>query len=93
MLIVAYLMAGLNHFYNPPSYWHIIPDYIPYPHTVNILAGLFEIAFALMFIFNKTRELAAWGVVLLLVAFLPVHIDMVIRAPFLLGSSIWLRHL
>jgi len=98
ILIIGYLVAGVNHFYNPPSYWHIIPSYIPYPHLVNILAGIFEILFSLMLISPKTRHLAAWGIIVMLLAFVPVHIDMVIRAPFLLGNSIivtpliaWLR--
>jgi uncharacterized membrane protein len=88
VMIIGYLIAGFNHFYNPPSYWHIIPAYIPFPHLVNIMAGVFEILFALMLISSKTRQLAAWGIILLLIAFMPVHIDMVIRAPFLLGGSI-----
>lgn len=88
ILVGGYIIAGANHFYNPPSYWHIIPPYIPYPHTANILAGLCEILFAVMLIFNKTRQLAAWGIILMLIAFIPVHIDMVLRAPFILGGSI-----
>src|SRR4051812_28519950 len=88
IMVIAYLIAGFNHFYNPSSYRHIIPAYIPYPHTANILAGSFEVLFGLLFIFNKTRTLAAWGIILMLIAFLPVHIDMVIHAPFLLGDSI-----
>jgi uncharacterized membrane protein len=88
LLVIGYLVAGANHFYNPPSYWHIIPAYIPYPHFVNILAGCFELLFAVMLCFYKTRQLAAWGIILMLIAFIPVHIDMVIRAPFLLGGSI-----
>jgi uncharacterized membrane protein len=88
LLIIGYVIAGINHFYNPPSYWHIIPAYIPYPHIVNLLSGGFEIAFALLLIFPKTRQLSAWGIILMLLAFVPVHIDMVIRAPFLLGGSI-----
>jgi uncharacterized membrane protein len=62
------------------------------------MAGAFELLLALMLIFNKTRQLAAWGIILMLIAFIPVHIDMIIRAPFLLGGSImvtpfiaWLR--
>jgi len=88
ILIISYLIAGFYHFYNSPSYWHIIPSYIPYPHVVNILAGGVELLFAIMLIFIKTRKLAAWGIILMLTAFIPIHIDMVIRAPFLLGDSI-----
>ncbi len=37
--------------------------------------------------FNKTRRWGALGVVLLMLAFIPVHVQMVIDAPFLLGGT------
>ena len=86
MLIAGYLAAGINHFLNAASYINIIPAYIPYPVVANILSGLLEILLALLLILPKMRHYAAWGIILLLVAFLPVHIDMLIKAPMQLGS-------
>jgi uncharacterized membrane protein len=86
ILILFYLVAGINHFHNPNSYLRIIPHYIPYPILVNILAGCFELLFAVMLIFSKTRRLAAWGIILMLLAFLPVHISMIGDAPLKLGD-------
>jgi uncharacterized membrane protein len=86
VLIVFYLVAGANHFRSPQSYVHIIPAYLPYPGLLNILAGICEIGFALMFIFVETRRWAAWGIILMLLAFLPVHIDMIVHAPITLGD-------
>jgi uncharacterized membrane protein len=88
IMIIGYLAAGINHFRDPESYFKIIPACIPYPKIINILAGLFELLFAIMLIFPKSRPLAAWGIILMLIAFLPVHIQMVIDAPFLLGGTI-----
>ena len=87
-MVIFYLVAGFNHFYNPPSYLKMIPDYIPFPKIINLMAGFFELWFAIMLIFTKTRTVAAWGIILMLMAFLPVHIQMVEDAPFLLGGSI-----
>lgn len=84
--VAFYIVAGINHFYNPTSYYHIIPHYIPYPIVVNALAGGFEILFGLGLIFPKTRPLAAWGIILMLIAFLPVHISMIGNAPLKLGD-------
>jgi len=84
--IIFYMVAGVNHFYNPPSYYRIIPHYLPYPILLNILAGCFELLFGGMLIFPKTRTVAACGVILMLIAFLPVHISMIGDAPFKLGS-------
>jgi uncharacterized membrane protein len=86
ILVVFYLVAGFNHFYNPGSYLHIIPHYIPHPILVNILAGCFELLFGTLLIFPKTRPMAAWGIILMLLAFLPVHISMIGDAPLQLGG-------
>ncbi len=86
ILIIGYLVAGVNHFRVPVTYIHIIPHYIPFPKLVNILAGFSEILFGLMLIFKRTRIFVAWCIILMLIAFIPVHIDMVIKAPFQLGS-------
>jgi uncharacterized membrane protein len=86
ILILFYTVAGINHFYNPASYYRIIPGYIPYPILINILAGCFELLFAFLLLFSKTRKTAAWGIILMLIAFLPVHISMLGDAPLKLGD-------
>jgi uncharacterized membrane protein len=70
----------------PASYIRIIPPYIPYPKLMNLLAGIFEILFGTLLIFKRTRPFAAIGIALMLLAFLPVHIQMVIDAPLQVGS-------
>ncbi|WP_183563651.1 DoxX family protein [Mucilaginibacter sp. SP1R1] len=97
ILIAGYALAGLNHFINPASYYRIIPHYLPHPVLLNILAGGFEILFALLLIPVKTRCWAVYGIILMLIAFLPVHISMIADAPLKLGNLIvtpliaWLR--
>jgi uncharacterized membrane protein len=86
VLILFYLVAGANHFRDPASYLKIIPQYLPYPKILNLLAGICEMGFATMLIFVKTRAMAAWGIILMLIAFLPVHISMIGDAPLQLGS-------
>ncbi len=76
LLVIGYIAAGMNHFRVPAFYIGIIPHYLPYPVILNTLAGICEIAFGLMLIFKPTRKIAAWGIVLMLIAFLPVHIAM-----------------
>jgi uncharacterized membrane protein len=97
ILVVGYLLAGANHFIHPQGYIHIIPSYLPYPVLLNWLAGLFEILFALLLIRPKTRKVASWGIILMLVAFLPVHITMLVNSPLKVGNLLvtpaiaWIR--
>jgi uncharacterized membrane protein len=86
VLVVFYIVAGINHFRDPLSYIKIIPGYLPFPRFLNLAAGFFELLFAIMLLFSKTRQLAAWGIILMLLAFLPVHISMVGDAPIKMGS-------
>ncbi|AMR31639.1 DoxX family protein [Mucilaginibacter sp. PAMC 26640] len=86
ILIIGYTLAGINHFRSPDSYIHIIPAYLPFPVVLNIMAGFFEIAFALLLISPRTRKVGAYGIILMLIAFIPVHTQMVADAPFLLGK-------
>lgn len=97
ILVIGYLVAGANHFIHPQGYYRIIPGYLPYPVLLNILAGFFEILFALMLIRPKTRKVASYGIILMLIAFLPVHITMLMNAPLKVGNLLvtpaiaWIR--
>lgn len=86
LLISGYTAAGINHFVHPAGYIKIIPDYLPFHYTLNLLAGICEIIFALMLVFKPTRKWGAWLIILMLAAFLPVHITMLRQAPMQLGS-------
>ena len=86
LLIILYLIAGLNHFLNSAAYLKLIPPYLPFPKILNLLAGFFEILFGLMLIFKPSRKLAVFGIILMLIAFIPAHIYMIQIAPFMLGK-------
>lgn len=86
LMVIGYMLAGLNHFRAPDGYIHIIPSYLPFKPLLNILAGIFEIVFALMLISPKLRRFGSYGIILLLIAFLPVHIQMVLDAPMKMGD-------
>jgi uncharacterized membrane protein len=86
ILIIGYIYAGVKHFLHPGGYVRIIPPYIPFPIYLNYLSGAFEIVFGALLIFHASRNIGAIGICLLLTAFLPVHIQMIIDAPFKLGT-------
>lgn len=69
-----YLVAGINHFISPESYLPIIPEYLPKHELINILAGIAEIILGIGLLIPKTRVVSAWGVILMLIAFIPSHV-------------------
>lgn len=89
IMILFYFFAGVNHFIKPSTYVDLIPPYLPFPKILNYLAGFFEIALAILLISIKTRKYASWGIILMLIAFMPAHIFMIQRAsldPLSLGK-------
>ncbi|HAA11135.1 MAG TPA: hypothetical protein DCE41_05295 [Cytophagales bacterium] len=69
-----YLVAGINHFRDPGFYLPLIPNYLPAPSAINIGSGILEIALALGLWWSPTRKWASWGIVAMLIAFIPSHV-------------------
>jgi len=80
IMIVFYLAAGINHFRNPSSYYPLIPPYFNWPGIVNAVSGFCEIILAVGLVFSVTRKWAAFGIIAMLIAFIPAHIYMIHRA-------------
>ena len=75
---VLYVLAGINHFRNPDFYLKIMPNYIPLHSELVVLSGICEIILGILLLFNKTRNVAGWLIIAMLIAFMPVHIQMII---------------
>ncbi|EMS35090.1 hypothetical protein C943_02983 [Mariniradius saccharolyticus AK6] len=74
LLTLFFIIAGVNHFINPQLYLPLIPPYFPFPEIINLVSGIVEIVLGFGLLLDKTRKAAAWGVVILLVAFIPSHV-------------------
>jgi uncharacterized membrane protein len=68
------LVAGINHFLNPSFYLPLIPDYLPYPVHINIISGTLEVVLAMLLLHPKLRTFGSWGIIVLLLLFIPSHI-------------------
>ena len=71
---IFYISIGISHFTSPIWYVQIVPPYLPYKLELVYISGLFEILFGGMLLFKKTRFLACWGLILLLIAVYPANI-------------------
>jgi uncharacterized membrane protein len=76
-----YFFAGVNHFINPGFYYRIIPHWLGDPVMINVAAGVAEIGLAILLLFHVTRKMACYGIILMLLAFIPVHIYMLEMVP------------
>ena len=79
LMALLYIIAGINHFANSPLYRRIMPPWLPYPLALVYISGVCEIGFGLLLIPSRTRRLAAWLIIALLVAIFPANIQMTLN--------------
>ncbi len=69
-----YFFAGINHFKNPVFFLKITPKWVIYPKTVNIIVGITEILLALGLLFQNTRSISVYLIIVLLILVFPANI-------------------
>ena len=84
-----YILAGIMHFVYPAMYRRIIPPWIPYPMGMVYLSGILEIVLGAALFFPGTSRLALFGIMALLVLFLPVHTHMLRDSRASMGIPTW----
>jgi uncharacterized membrane protein len=70
----AYIYVGIRHFIDPNFFLAIMPDYLPYHLEAVYISGAFEILLGGMLLFKKSRRIAGWGLIALLIAVFPANI-------------------
>jgi len=90
LLALFFVGAGLAHFLRPEYYLTMIPSWIPFPHIMNYTSGFFEMLFGALVLPAKTRKLAGWGLILLLVAVFPANIYLALHPEIFPGIQPWM---
>lgn len=75
----AFIAAGLNHFFAPSIYCKIMPSYLPYPLELVYISGVFEVLGGVGLFLPALRQIAVWGLLLLLLAVYPANINMALH--------------
>jgi uncharacterized membrane protein len=78
-MALFYIIAGVNHFVSPAFYVAIMPPYLPWHLELVYLSGIAEILCGLGLLFRRTRVLAAWATIALLVAIFPANIHVALH--------------
>jgi uncharacterized membrane protein len=97
LLAVSLVGVGVTHFTGPEPYMEIMPPPLaPWALELVYLSGFFEILGGLGLLWTRTRTLAGWGVLALLVAVFPANIYMATHGVGFAGmepnpAALWLR--
>jgi uncharacterized membrane protein len=87
------IYAGVQHFLKPDFFVPFVPKFLPFKLAVVYISGVFEIGFGMLLFFKKYAKMAALGIFVLLLLFLPIHIWDVISETPVIGSktAAWIR--
>ena len=94
MIGALFIIAGAYHFVNQATYLGMMPSYLPWHAALVALSGLAEIGGGVGVFIPRLRSMAAWALILLLIAVFPANIQMALHG--LPGKAIprwvlWLR--
>ncbi|MFN8004039.1 MAG: DoxX family protein [Acidobacteriota bacterium] len=94
LLAFFFVAAGINHFWHPDFYLKMMPPYLPWPAALHLLAGLCEIVLGVLLLIPRWQQLAAWGMIALLIAVYPANIYMALNPHLFSGmnpTALWIR--
>lgn len=74
ILVLFFVLAGVNHFRVPSAYAAMVPAWLPWPVGLSVTAGIFEILGGVGIMLPEFRRPAGWGLVALLIAVFPANL-------------------
>jgi uncharacterized membrane protein len=72
-------LMGVLHFTHAEVFASVVPSYLPAPTLLAYLSGACEIALGLGLCLERTRVLAAWGLIALYIAVFPANLHMALH--------------
>lgn len=74
LFAIFMIMGGVQHFLKPDFYLPFVPAFLPFPIAIIYLSGFVEIGLGLILVFKKYARIAAFGIFILMLVFLPIHV-------------------
>lgn len=94
LLGVVTAVQGVNHFVMQEFFVRMMPDYLPAHVFLVQLSGVIEVALGIGMLVPRTRRLAGWGFLALLVAVFPANLEMALHPaewPEVPEAALWGR--
>jgi uncharacterized membrane protein len=74
LLAIFMIIAGTMHFVNPEFFLKIVPPYLPLHKELVFVSGVCEMLLGVLLLIPKYSQLAAWGIIALLIAVFPANV-------------------
>ena len=86
-MALFYVVAGAMHFVRPDVYRPMMPPYLPWHAELIWLSGVAEVGLGAAVLLPSIRRLAAWGIILLLIAVFPANVHIAVHNVPLFGAT------
>ena len=73
-LSAFFIYFGIDHFVNPDFYLSIMPPSFPLHEEAVYISGFFEIILGILLLYPQSRQIASYGLILLLIAVYPANL-------------------
>ena len=83
----CYMNVGVKHFVEPEWFLQIMPPQFPNHYAAVYLSGFFELLFGFMLIIPKTRFLAGWGIIFIMITVFPANLYLAVSDGIVMGIS------
>ena len=89
IMAAIYIIAGVMHFIRPKMYLRIMPRYLPLPKTLVFISGVAEVILGIGLLLPSLKLISLYGIIAMLIAFLPVHWYMLTNKKASMGLPRW----
>lgn len=87
VLALFMIYAGVQHFLKPVFYEPFVPDFLPGKTMIVYISGVVELALGVLLLIPKYTKIAATGIIILMLLFLPIHVWDVFSETPAIGSN------
>ncbi len=89
LLGALFIGAGALHFLKTEMYLKVMPPYLPFSKALVLISGAVSVLLGALLMIERTRRLAAWGIILYLIVVFPVNIHMALHPEVFSALPAW----
>ena len=82
-----YMNVGVKHFVEPEWFLQIMPPNFPHHYQAVYWSGFFELLFGFLLINPKTRFIAGWGIIFVMIVVFPANLYLAVNDGAVMGIS------